>query len=177
MEAYRITLEKYAKSLVASGIPARWNSRDINVIYAAGSRALACLENVVHRNSLGSSHYFKTVRILVPDNLVMEEILLSDLDTDWMDYRHYPYTQGIGDAWVVAQSSAVLRVPSAIIPAEYNYLINPLHRDFRKIKHNGVEPFYFDKRIKSISTGNPASPGEAKNTGSVRTKKPPAKEA
>src|SRR3981081_528643 len=127
MIVFRITLERFAGSLVASGNPARWNSKDIKVIYTAGSRALACLENVVHRSSLGLKERFRTVLIEIPDDITIEEIPLASLAQGWREYSRYQYKQEIGDQWVKRSFAAVLKIPSAIIPEEFNYLINPLH--------------------------------------------------
>jgi len=150
MIVYRITLAKYAGELFASGNPARWNSKDVKVIYTASSRSLACLENVVHRSSLGLKGNFKTILIEIPDNIEVEEIKISDLSPNWREFTQYPYTQKLGDEWNKKASTAVLKVPSAIIPEECNYLINPFHKDFTLIKYLGNEPFDFDERIKAI---------------------------
>lgn len=148
MIVYRITLTKFAGALFASGNPARWNSKDVKVIYTAGSRSLACLENVVHRSSLGLKENFSTILAEIPGNLKMDEIKISSLDPAWREYAQYPYTQKLGDQWSEKAISAVLKVPSAIIPAEFNYLINPLHKDFGRIIFLGNEPFNFDERLK-----------------------------
>lgn len=148
MEIYRITLAKWANSLVASGRAARWNSADRFMIYTASSRALACLENVVHRTGRGLQADFRTICINVPYMLPIQTIELGTLPTNWDDYEQYSYCQQQGDAWLVARKSAILRVPSAIVPAEYNYLLNPQHPDFAFIEITAVEPFRFDSRIK-----------------------------
>ena len=148
MELYRITLEKYSYKLVASGSPARWNSRDIKVIYTASSRALACLENVVHRSALGLQDNFRTMIINVPDGIKISDINLSNLKKDWQLFQNYPLTQAIGDEWAKKCETLLLKVPSAIVSGEFNYLINPLHADFRKIKLVRTEAFEFDSRIK-----------------------------
>ncbi|HEX6191746.1 MAG TPA: RES family NAD+ phosphorylase [Chitinophagaceae bacterium] len=149
MIVYRITLAKFARKLSASGNPARWNSKDVKVIYTAGSRSLACLENVVHRSSMGLKENFKVIQVEIPDNLRVEEIKISELDPQWREYSRYPDTQKIGDEWIKNGRTAVLKVPSAIIPEEHNFLINPLHKDFKRIKYLGSEPFDFDDRIKA----------------------------
>ena len=149
MIVFRITLAKFAGGLFASGNPARWNSKDVKVIYTAGSRSLACLENVVHRSSLGLKESFRTVLIEIPDDIINEQIALSSLTPGWREYANYPHTQELGDLWVKGNLSAVLKVPSAIVPEEYNYLLNPRHGDFNRIKYLGNEPFEFDARIKA----------------------------
>lgn len=149
MEVYRICLAKYANALVASGQPARWNLRGQFVIYAAGSRALACLENVVHRSGEGLNDLFKVVRITFPDDLPVEELLLPDLPDDWQLPQHYARCQPLGAAWYTRHSAVVLRVPSSIIAHEFNYVLNTQHPDFAQIKLAGQEDFVFDPRIKS----------------------------
>lgn len=148
MELYRITLAKWANSLVASGRAARWNSADRFVIYTASSRALACLENVVHRTGRGLQADFRTICINVPDTLPVQTIDLGTLPANWADYEQYAYCQQLGDTWLMERRSAILQVPSAIIPAEHNYLLNPQHPDFPFIEIKHIEPFRFDSRIK-----------------------------
>lgn len=148
MIVYRITLDKYAGKLIASGSPARWNSKDVKVIYAAESRALACLENVVHRNSRGLKENFKSILIDISGHLKITLIKKENLIPDWQLFTNMPYTQALGDEWVKDAKSAVLKVPSVIIPEEHNYLLNPAHRDFKKIRYLRNEHFEFDFRIK-----------------------------
>jgi RES domain-containing protein len=148
MHVYRITLVKYAGSLHASGNAARWNAKDVKMIYTASSRALACLENVVHRGGIGPKEAFRTMVIEIPDGLPMTRIKKSSLLPDWHAFINYPYTQSLGNAWIEKNETAVLQVPSAIIPEEYNYLLNPLHADFTQIQLLSTEPFAFDPRIK-----------------------------
>lgn len=148
MEVYRITLAKWADSLVASGRAARWNSADRFVIYTASSRALACLENVVHRTGRGLQADFRVICINVPDQLLITTIEADTLLQNWDDYEQFGRCQQLGDAWLNARQSAILRVTSAIVPAEFNYLLNPQHPDFAHIQLSRTEPFRFDSRIK-----------------------------
>lgn len=149
MYVYRITLEKYAAVLVASGNPARWNTKEVPMIYTASSRALACLENVVHRSALGVQSLFQTMVIGIPEGLPVTTLQKETLPPDWQLFENYPVTQQAGDAWIKKGASAVLQVPSAIIAEECNYLLNPGHPDFSRIKLVSTEPFVFNPRIKS----------------------------
>lgn len=149
MLVYRISLARWADKLVASGNPARWNSKGNYVLYTAGSRALACLENVVHRDNEGLNQNFLTMLIHIPDSVKISSIPIERLDDVWKVWGGYSYTQAIGDRWIASQESAVLEVPSAIIPEEQNYIINTMHPDFRKIELLRTEPFQFDPRIKN----------------------------
>jgi len=147
MIVYRITLEKWADKLQASGYPARWNSKGNFVIYTAASRALACLENVVHRSGEGLNKLFKVMKIEIPDELDIEKVNVSTITENWQDYSNFPYTQEIGDTWVNRKSSLVLEVPSVIIPGEFNYLLNQNHFGFNKINLLSTEDFFFDPRL------------------------------
>ena len=149
MEVYRICLARYASELVASSNPGRWNLRGQLVIYAAGSRALACLENVVHRSGEGLNNVFKVVRINIPDALPIEDLPLAQLPADWQLPRHYARCQPLGAAWYQRQTAAVLRVPSSIIAHEHNYVLNTHHPNFAQVRIVDWEDFAFDPRIKS----------------------------
>lgn len=148
MLIYRITKAQYADRLVASGGAARWNSRGRFVIYTAATRALACLENVVHRSGEGLQETFRVMVIDVPDELFIEAVMPDSLRVDWSAFESYGYCQQRGDDWLQRGESAVLRIPSAIISQEWNYLLNPAHPDFSKIRLIQTEPFVFDSRIK-----------------------------
>lgn len=151
MDVYRITKAIYADRLVASGGAARWNGRGQYVIYTAATRALACLENVVHRSGEGLLDVFRVMVIEVPDDLVVETIDGTELPADWFDFHQYDTCQRIGGDWLRSGHSAVLRVPSAIIANEFNYLLNPAHPLFQRIRLLRTEPFGFDPRLKSES--------------------------
>ena len=148
MLLYRMTLAKYSGKLIASGRAARWNPNEVEMIYTASSRSLACLENVVHRNKLGLTGTFNLITIECPDHINIETIYLKDLPTNWADFDQMPKSQSIGEKWVKENESAILKVPSSIIEDEVNYLLNPGHRDFELIKLIKTQPFVFDQRIK-----------------------------
>lgn len=147
MNVFRIVRERWSHELRASGNEARWNSEGNLIIYTSASRALACLENFVHRSGENSKQLFATTVIKIPDELKIEEIKLKDLPHDWNDRMNFSITQKTGNDWLTSLSSAVLKVPSAIIPEEFNYLLNPAHNDFRKIRVIRKEVFRFDKRM------------------------------
>jgi RES domain-containing protein len=135
MELFRITLEKLAGKLVSSGFAGRWNSNGIEVLYFASSRALACLENVVRLHGDGLSAKFKVTVIDVSENQV-ETLDINKLPVNWhfTDLSAYELCRPFGDKWVMNNSSLLLKVPSAIVKNEYNFLVNPKHPDFAKNK-------------------------------------------
>jgi RES domain-containing protein len=147
MEVYRIVHRKRSRSLLASGNEARWNSAGNYCIYTSGSRALSCLENIVHRSGEGLSEIFRVMVIEIPSATTIDVFDVRRLPDNWETLENYSITQRWGDEWLRKFSSPALKVPSAIIPQEFNYLINPLHRDFKKIKLKKVEAFQFDPRI------------------------------
>src|SRR4051812_45215073 len=100
MKLFRITLARYAGALVASGNPARWNSKDVKVIYTSSSRSLACLENVVHRNSRGLNDLFRVMTIEVPADVKIAVVNLKSLPAGWQEFGNIPATQKTGDDWV-----------------------------------------------------------------------------
>lgn len=147
MNVFRITTDRWSKSLTASGYPARWNSRGRFVIYTAESRSLACLENLVHRSGEGNNNLYKVMVIEIPDTIKMEVIESTSLKKDWQTINNYVYCQSLGSKWLDELKCAILKVPSVIIKKENNYLINPNHPDFSKIKLTSNEDFDFDRRF------------------------------
>ena len=147
MDVYRITLAKWAESLTGSGYPARWNPKGYHVIYSAGSRALACLENLVHRSGEGLNAGFKIASIHVPDSVLADEVLLDSLPPGWYSVEGYQICQELGSKWLEEQRSCTLKVPSSIIQDEWNLLINPAHPDFGQISIRSVRDFSFDQRL------------------------------
>lgn len=148
MEVYRITLKKWSKSLKASGFAGRWNSKGVFVIYTSKTRALASLENLVHRSGEGLNKSFQTMLIEIPKHLKIKEVKPSQLSKNWFTYENYAECQEIGDAWIDEFKYPILKVPSAIIKMENNYLLNPNHKQFNLIKISCVEDFKFDPRLK-----------------------------
>jgi len=150
MLVYRIALAKYSGKLVASGNAARWNSNDAEVIYTASSRSLACLENVVHRSQDDLLMLqFIVLTIDCPEDIKIKTVSLDSLPARWTEYSHLHITQKIGDAWIKDGKTGILQVPSAIVNEEVNYLLNPNHEDFKRIKLTKTQPFSFDGRIKT----------------------------
>ncbi len=147
MIVYRICKEEYSKKLTASGFPARWNNKGVFVIYAAESRSLACLENLVHRSGEGNNALYKVMLIQIPDNIKSEIISEINLKAGWQKIENYPYCRKIASKWLQHLKTPLLKVPSVIIKNEFNYIINTAHPDFKKIKIFGVEDFAFDNRF------------------------------
>jgi RES domain-containing protein len=126
----------------------RWNSPGLRVVYVSATQALAQLEYLVHANATRGPRAVVAVPAEIPDDLMVESLELRRLPTYWR--RYYPVVEelkAIGDAWLVGKSAAVLRVPSAIVPSEANYLLNPAHPDFARIRCGRALPVEFDTRL------------------------------
>jgi RES domain-containing protein len=147
MEVFRISHEKWAGVLQGSGRAARWNSNGMFITYSASTRALACLEMLVHLCGEQIKTPFKLSVIYIPDEVAIENFS-GFYNKDWAEIENYHQCQLIGDEWIRSARTCILRVPSAIIKNEYNYLINPQHPDFMKIKVISLEDFEFDMRLK-----------------------------
>lgn len=147
MVVYRITTKKWAAILSCSGYPARWNSKGIEVIYTASTRALACLENLVHRSGEGLHHTFRITEIYIDDQTSCETIKPANLPNQWFKMENYGNTQSKSDQWIIEKRSLLLQVPSSIIRDEYNVLINPNHPEFSRVEIQQVTHFSFDERL------------------------------
>jgi RES domain-containing protein len=124
----------------------RWNSAGTSVVYLAGSPSLAVLELLVHLGShqLLQAYSLSEVRF---DAGEVQDIAISDLPADWRSSPSPAALRRIGDAWVAGQVSLVLRVPSAIIDNESNFLLNPAHPAFPTVHRGAAKPFRFDPRL------------------------------
>jgi RES domain-containing protein len=125
----------------------RWNSPGRSVVYTSSTLALAALEALVHFSPSLAPRDLVALTLDVPDDVGVEDARISRLPKHWFDHVDIPECRAIGDAWVGATSSALLRVPAAPVPREFNYLINPLHADAARVKVVDVESFRFDPRL------------------------------
>ncbi len=153
MRVWRIVRERRASTAFdgegAARSGQRWNSRGVRVVYTAESLALAALEVLVHSNPSELVASFVAVSAEIPEALTRRELRDSDLPPDWRNYPAPPHLRALGDAWAKALESAVLEVPSVVIPSESNFLLNPAHEGFARIRINPPVPFTFDPRLGS----------------------------
>ena len=148
-EAWRIVKAKHAATAFsgdgAAKTGGRWSSRGVPVVYASSTKSLAALETLVHLNPPVPFNYV-AFRLQFDDTLI-ENIPLNRLPADWRVEPPPPSTKAIGDAWLREVRSAVLALPSVIVPGELNYLLNPAHPAFKKISIGKPERFVFDPRL------------------------------
>ncbi len=147
--AWRIVKAKHAATAFdgegARHFGGRWNSHGTRMIYTSATLSLAALESLVH---LSPPVLFKYAAIQVEfDEALVETLPAAALPVDWTAEPPSPSTKIIGDRWVKEARSAVLEVPSVIINSEPNYLFNPSHRDFKKVRIGKPVPFAFDPRL------------------------------
>jgi RES domain-containing protein len=123
----------------------RWNKKGIRIVYMAESRALALLEMLVRDEPLRARYVLIPAEI--PSGLTVETIDSKDLSASWREPKGLDTLKEIGSKWVTDRKSVVLIIPSAIVPEERNYLLNPLHSDFTKIRVGKRSAFVVDSRI------------------------------
>ncbi len=161
MIVFRLSKSKYSKDISGKGAEisgGRWNSKGIPLLYTAESRALCTTEIAVH-TPLGNIPFdYEIVSIEIPDDIKILELSVAELPDDWKSFPHSHSTQNIGDEFVIGNKFPVMKVPSVIVQGDYNYLINPGHRDFNRISIKSVEQFQFDTRLFYISE-SPQSSG------------------
>jgi RES domain-containing protein len=125
----------------------RWNSVGTALIYSATSIALATIETVLHMRGGDLPFNRFLVRIDVPDDVWAARVVLDPLPGGWDAVPSGMTSRATGDAWVRSSSSALLLVPSVIVPDEYNVLINPLHPDVASISATTVKRWIYDPRF------------------------------
>lgn len=152
MILYRICRRHYAKDLTGTGAGlygGRWNPPGVNMLYTAGSISLACLEYLVHNFHLMAAEDICLVKVFIKHEKSIHEVKQVDLSADWQETSYLPETtQLIGSSFILESKSYILKVPSAVVPDEYNYLLNPHHP-----YHAGtyiqqlIDPFKMDSRL------------------------------
>ncbi|PIG93267.1 RES family NAD+ phosphorylase [Gloeocapsopsis sp. IPPAS B-1203] len=151
MQVWRICKTKHQDSAFSGtgGLyaPGRWTPQGFLVVYTA-DLALASLEVFVHTES--DRIPLVAIRAFLPEDIAIGEVDVSSLPQDWQQPAAYLVLQNIGKRWLQERQTPVLKVPSAIIPVEFNYLLNPQHPDLQL----SLEPplqFRFDQRMWKVS--------------------------
>lgn len=150
MLVYRIVHKKYSNSLQSSGLEGRWNGRGKKVIYTGGTVEIAFLESMIRRQGAGFNDNFRTMIIEIPDEVKVSHIRVSSLPPGWRDFRDYSKCQQLGNDWYDKSETAVLKVPSAVLPGTFNYILNSVHPAFRKIRILASVNLVPDPRIEEI---------------------------
>ena len=147
IEAIRLTRRKYARAALtgegALRFGGRFNSPGQRAIYASESLSLAALEILVHAGQPRDLADYVGLRLTFDVEFMLD---VGPLPVGWRDNSWPKTVQQIGDEWLSEERSAVLRVPSAVVPSEHNYVINPQHPDFERILREEMDPD-LDNRI------------------------------
>lgn len=150
MNVYRIARSLYAEDLSGTGarmVGGRWNSKGIALLYTAESRALAAMELAVRVDFSRKPKDLIMITIGLPtDASIIEPDVLPE---DWHQFPHRVFTRQIGDTFVMESKALVLKVPSAVVKGDYNFLINPQHHGFKHVRILHTIPFDFDERLGS----------------------------
>ncbi|MEM8608984.1 MAG: RES family NAD+ phosphorylase [Myxococcota bacterium] len=150
MRVYRLCSPKHAKSAIdgegARLFGGRWNPRGHAMVYTSEHLSLAVLEVLVHLEPTQLRPARVAVAVDIPDRDV-ESIESSALPKSWRGSRAQRALQNLGLNWLRERRSLALRVPSAVIPQEYNVLLNPAHPRHARLSPEQGEPFSFDPRL------------------------------
>ncbi len=147
MIVYRLSTAKYADDLSGEGARlygGRFNPVGIPALYTSENISLCILEILVRASRLTIPDSYTLISIEIPDTDI-REIKLKKLKNDWQN--DLDYTQGIGEDFLKENKEMCLKVPSAVIPIEHNYILNPSHAGFKKVKIIGTQLLQLDKRL------------------------------
>jgi RES domain-containing protein len=150
MIVYRITKEEHAPLDGIGGLygPGRWHKKGNLVIYTSEHASLAAWEKIVHISSFANfPDYLQLVKIEIPDDITIQTVPDTVLVSGWDSFPFCNETVNYGTEFLRTKLYLALRVPSAIIKEEFNFILNPLHPDIHRCKVISSVPFNFDKRI------------------------------
>jgi RES domain-containing protein len=116
------------------------------MVYTAESQSLAVLEMAVHLDSSGLLDRYVVIEVGIDESLV-ETVQPSELPRNWRDDPPPMKLRQLGDRWIAERASAALQVPSVLIPAEHNFLLNPRHSDFARLVVGKPSALRFDRRL------------------------------
>lgn len=151
MYIYRLTPARYAQDMSGTGAKlygGRWNHKGVPCLYAAESRALCVLEFAVHVSSDNFPGSLTMVTYELPDKNLLG-LTENDLPENWKLYPGPDELKELGTRILLENKFMGVRVPSSVVPQEFNYFLNPLHKDFeQQVTLIDLYPFEFDQRIK-----------------------------
>jgi RES domain-containing protein len=154
--AWRIAKRKHAKTAFsgngAQKYGGRWNSPGVAMVYTAQTQSLAVLEMLVHLDGPELLQRYVLIGVEIDESMV-RQVQPSELPGDWRSSLAPAALRRIGDAWIQNKASAVLHVPSRLVSAESNFLLNPAHPDFKKLIIGEATSFQFDQRLAQAGHG------------------------
>lgn len=155
MLVYRISKSTYAEDLSGTGAGlygGRWNPKGFQMVYTAGSISLATLEFLAHNFHLMPKLELTLSVISIDDKVKIESIDAQNLPPDWQNpFKNERFTKALGAEFLIAKRAYALKVPSSIVPREFNLLLNPQHVAHQKTKIiERINPFSIDERIMGL---------------------------
>jgi RES domain-containing protein len=150
MKVYRISREKHARDLTGTGARlygGRWNSKGRAALYTAEHVSLAKLEVAVHLDFDVIPDEYCLIEIELPNDLKIRQFDVEQLPRTWNAYPYSRATQHLGDLYLDQNKFVGFKVPSAVVPQEFNFILNPNHSDFKWVQVSKVERFNFDQRL------------------------------
>jgi RES domain-containing protein len=147
--AFRLIKAKHAGTAFfgegARLVGGRWNLPGTPLVYTSETLSLAALESFVHLQPVDKRIRYVWFRVTIPANVFVDR--QASLPASWRSSPPTEATQAIGTGWAKQMGGAVLRVPSILVPGEFNLLLNPQHPHFKRLKISKPEPFDFDSRL------------------------------
>lgn len=147
MIVYRLSRKRYAEDLSGRGAElagGRWNSKGTALVYTGQNISLCMVEVAVHLPLGIVPKDYELISIEIPDDEIQE---LETDKFDWQSALTFVITRDLGDEFARKSEKLILKVPSAVVQGEFNYLINPKHPKIKKVKIKKVEAFGFDDRL------------------------------
>ena len=149
VHAFRLIKAKHAATAFSGEgarlVGGRWNLPGTPLVYTSESLSLSALETFVHLQPVDKRIRYVWFQVTIPANVAIDKI--PSLPKSWRDSPPGEATQSAGSRWAKQASTAVLRVPSTLVPGEHNLLLNPLHPQFKRLKISKPQPFEFDGRL------------------------------
>lgn len=125
----------------------RWNHPGTPVLYTSATLSLAVLEYLVNLSISDLPDDLVSIQVDVPDDVSRADISIDAVPVNWRTFPAIEELKDIGTEWASRGETAILVVPSVVIPNEFNYLINPAHPETRRVKILSVDPFALDVRL------------------------------
>ena len=151
MVVWRVTRRAHAEQpLTGEGarrFGGRWNHVGTALVYTSATLSLAVLEYLVNLPIRDLPDDLVSIQVQVPDDLARTELAIDDLPENWRTFPASEELKGIGSDWVREGTTPILSVPSVVIPNELNYLVNPAHKEARRVEVVSVDPFALDVRL------------------------------
>ena len=131
----------------------RWTPRGLRAVFTSATLSLAALERFVHTDPDLEPTDLVALEVDIESHVRIESIAASALGHDWREYPAPAALASIGERWLRGAKTAVLSVPSVVIPRERNFILNPSHVDFAQLVPGLPEAFSFDPRMWKARTG------------------------